>query len=198
MSDPDTDRMLLVRDGDGAEFAALVERWWKPLVGFFRRMGADASTAEDCAQDVFLKLYRTRETYEPRAKFTTYLFSIARNHWIDVYRHGKSAPATISSDVEGRGGGAGDGEGALRDRLPSSEAAPDTRAATSEMAAAVRAAVNALGDEHREVFALAQGEGIRYQEIAEILRIPVGTVKSRMHTAMRILREHLSRAGFEP
>jgi RNA polymerase sigma-70 factor (ECF subfamily) len=195
VSDPDAERMLEVRAGDGAAFTALVERWFGPLVGFFRRMGADASSAEDCAQEVFLKLFRTREAYEPRAKFTTYLFSIARNHWIDVYRHGRSAPPTVSSDRSTDGD---EDEGPIKDRLEASGAAPERGAGSRETADALRAAVAALSDEHREVFALAQGEGMRYQEIALILRIPIGTVKSRMHTAMRCLRDALRRAGIEP
>ncbi len=193
--DPDAETMLRVKAGDVRAFPALVERWIRPLASFFHRLGADPSAAEDCASEVFYKLYKTRAAYEPRAKFSTFLFSVARHHWIDVYRHSRIGPTTVSGDVSGEDGGAG---GTLVSRLPAPEDAPSGGAERAEVAQAVREAVAALSDEHREVFALAQGEGLRYQEIAEILRIPIGTVKSRMHTAMAVLRDRLRRAGIEP
>ncbi len=194
--DPDSETMLRVKAGDAGAFPALVERWIRPLASFFHRLGADPSLAEDCASEVFYKLYKTREAYEPRAKFSTFLFSVARHHWIDVYRHSRIGPTTISGDGPAdEGGGSG---GAIVDRVPAPGEAAGADAERAEMARALRAAVAALSDEHREVFALAQGEGLRYQEIAEILRIPVGTVKSRMHTAMALLRDRLRRAGHEP
>ena len=96
--DRDAEEMLAAKAGSAEAFTRLVERWVRPLSGFFRRLGADASTAEDCAQDVFLKLFRTREAYEPRARFSTYLFSIARHHWIDVVRHRAAGPTVVSVD----------------------------------------------------------------------------------------------------
>jgi len=193
--DPDTQTMLRVKAGEAGAFPALVERWIRPLASFFHRLGADPSLAEDCASEVFYKLYKTREAYEPRAKFSTFLFSVARHHWIDVYRHAHIGPTIVSGDGPAEEGGAG---GTLVDRLAAPEDAPSGGAERAEVARAVREAVAALSDEHREVFALAQGEGLRYQEIAEILRIPIGTVKSRMHTAMALLRDRLRRAGIEP
>lgn len=186
--------MLRTKDGDAAAFASIVERFLRPLASFFHRLGADASLAEDCAQDVFLKLYRTRAAYEPRARFSTYLFSIARHHWIDVVRHRAASPKTVSTDAPDAGGEEGD---SLSKRLPSREEASGSPDRTA-LLEAVRDAVAALSAEHREVFALAQGEGLRYHEIAEILRIPVGTVKSRMHAAVASLRDRLRRKGFEP
>lgn len=192
--DADTELMLRVKRGDPRAFTELVERFVRPLASFFHRLGADASTAEDCAQDVFLKLFRTRTAYEPRAKFTTYLFSIARHHWIDVVRHRAAGPTTVSSDA-----GAGDDpRGSPADRLVAADTDVDARARADEVGAALRRAVAALSDEQREVFALVQQEGMRYQEIADLLGIPVGTVKSRVHAVMHTLRDRLAREGFEP
>ncbi|MFO0933870.1 MAG: sigma-70 family RNA polymerase sigma factor [Planctomycetota bacterium] len=192
--DADTELMLRVKRGDPRAFGELVERFVRPLASFFHRLGADAATAEDCAQDVFLKLFRTREAYEPRAKFSTYLFSIARHHWIDVVRHRAAGPTTVSSDA----GGGDDAHGSPADRLVAGDTEVDARARAGEVAAALRRAVAALSDEQREVFALVQQEGMRYQEIADLLGIPVGTVKSRVHAVMHTLRERLAREGFEP
>jgi RNA polymerase sigma-70 factor (ECF subfamily) len=195
LSDPDTEEMLRFQAGEAAAFDRIVARFLRPLASFFHRLGADAATAEDCASEVLYKVFRARETYEPRAKFTTFLFSVARHHWIDVVRHRAIGPHTVSSDAPRGGGDEGD---PLDASFPGREPGPGAGGDARELAAAIRAAVAALPEEHREVFALAQGEGLRYQDIAAILGIPVGTVKSRMHAAMGLLRERLLRAGFEP
>jgi len=195
-SDPDAQEMLAAGAGDVAAFTRLVERWVRPLAGFFRRLGADGATAEDCAQDVFLKLYRTRAAYEPRARFSTYLFSIARHHWIDQVRHRAAGPRTVSSEGQGADGGdASEGPGAS---LVSGVTDPGELAQRDEAVHALRRVVARLDPEQREILALTRGEGLRYQEIARILGIPVGTVKSRVHNVLRLLREALRREGFEP
>jgi RNA polymerase sigma-70 factor, ECF subfamily len=190
--DEETELMLRVAGGDEAAFATLVGLVLPRLVGFFRKLGADRGTAEDCAQETLLKVYRVRESYEPRARFVTYLFHVARNHWIDVYRHRRVGPRQVSADAP-----EGDDE-----RGASDPAAPpqDVSAGLSraELSTALRGAMEALGTEHREVFVLALVEGLRYQEIGDILGIPVGTVKSRMFAAVRQVRATLARQGIEP
>jgi RNA polymerase sigma-70 factor (ECF subfamily) len=190
VSDADGELMLRVRADEPGAFEELVERFLRPLVRFFRRMGADGSLAEDCAQDVFLKVYRMRTGYEPRAKFSTFLFRVARNHWIDVYRHRAAAPPTVSADAGGT-----DDEGALRDRLPGRAEVPSESAEATEALAALREAVARLPAEHREVLALTRSGAFRYEEVAAILEIPVGTVKSRVHAAVAALRVVLLRKG---
>ncbi len=192
-ADPDVERMLRVRAGDAAAFRDLVERWLRPLASFFHRLGADPSTAEDCSMEVFEKLFRTRGAYEARAKFSTYLFAIARHHWIDLVRHRAIGPITVSSDAPGDGEGSGVGA----DRFAGTGGAPSDSAEETEVSAAIRRAVDALSPEHQEVFALAQA-GLRYQDVALVLGVPVGTVKSRMHTAVAFLKDRLAREGFEP
>jgi RNA polymerase sigma-70 factor (ECF subfamily) len=195
VSDPDTDLMLRVKSGEAGAFDRLVARFLRPLVAFFHRLGADVSTAEDCAQEVFVKLFRTRAAYEPRARFTTFLFAVARHHWIDVVRHRGASPSTVSADAPNEGGF---GEGTLGDRLEAGSPAPERSAEDMELLAAMRRAIDLLSPDHREVFSLAQVEGLRYEEIARILDVPVGTVKSRMHAAVALLRDRLVREGFEP
>jgi len=192
VADEDTELMLRVAAGDEAAFEPLVLRMLPRLVGYFRRLGADGALAEDCAQDVFLKVYRARANYTARAKFTTYLFHVARNHWIDVYRHRKVGPTIISSDAL-----RGDEDGRARE-FEGPSPVPGSQAGHAELLAALQRAVGTLGEEHREVFVLARIERLRYQEIGEILGIPVGTVKSRMHAAWRQIRDSLSREGIEP
>lgn len=194
MADEETELMLRVAGGDDAAFEPLVRRMLPRLLGYFRRLGADASIAEDCAQEVFMKVFRARTGYTARAKFTTYLFHVARNHWIDVYRHRKAGPGMISAEVL-RGDSDEDGP---RREFEGSGPAPDADAGQAELIAALRRAVAALGEEQREVFVLARVETLRYQEISDILGIPVGTVKSRMHAAWRQIRSHLKSEGIEP
>jgi RNA polymerase sigma-70 factor (ECF subfamily) len=192
--DTDTELMLRVAAGDAAAFTTLVERVLPRLLGYFRRLGADPALAEDCAQEVFLKIYRVRERYRPRARFLTYLFHIARNHWIDVYRHRKIGPQTVSADAGGRGG---EGGGLAADLVGPSES-PGDQIRRGELRAGLARAIGSLSADHQEVFLLAQVESLKYAEIGQILGIPVGTVKSRMHAAVRQVREALSREGFEP
>ena len=186
--------MLRVAAGDERAFETLVGLMLPRLIGFFRRMGADASFAEDCAQEVFLKVYRARQSYVARARFTTYLFHIARNHWIDIYRQRRSAPPTHSVDQAPPGQ---DGDSPAGN-LPGRDREAGALSEDSELGRAIREAVDALGTEHRDVFVLAQVEGLKYQEIGQILGIPVGTVKSRMHAAVRQIRRRLESRGFEP
>lgn len=185
--------MQRVAAGDVRAFTPLVERVLPRLLAYFRRLGADASLAEDCAQEVLLRVYRHRARYEAKARFVTYLFHVAKNHWIDIYRHRKAGPTTLSADVE-----FGDDGGSLAGELRAPAESPGDPADRAELRQALDRAIAALGDEHRQVFVLAQMEGLRYQEIGEILGVPVGTVKSRMHAAHRQIREALAREGFEP
>ena len=190
MKDRETELMLRLAAGDEAAFEPLVVAVLPRLVGFFRRMGADLALAEDCAQEVLMKVYRVRTRYQARARFTTYLFHIARNHWIDVYRHRKVGPQTVSTDAGG--------DDDRRSDLPGDSPRADAGARDRELGDALATALAGLAPGQREVFVLSQVEGLRYQEIGDILGIPVGTVKSRVHAAVRALRERLRELGFEP
>ncbi len=181
--------MLRLAAGEEDLFPVLVERVLPRLLGYFRRLGADPATAEDCAQEVLFKVYRHRHGYTARARFLTYLFHIARNHWIDVYRHRRAGPTFVS--------GAAGAEGPdLLDAQPAPAPAPAGE--QGDLGALLREGVAALTPEQREVFVLAQSGTLPYEEISRILKIPVGTIKSRMHAAIRHLREFLRRRGVEP
>ena len=194
-ADEDSDLMRRVAADEPTAFERLVERVLPRLLGYFRRMGADRALAEDCAQEVLFKVYRVRREYVPRARFVTYLLHIARNHWIDVYRHRRLGPRTVSADA---GGGGEDDEGGMAGAFPAREV-PTTGAADVEhLRAALDAALADLTPEHREAFVLAHLETMRYEEIGSLLGVPVGTVKSRVHTAIRLLREGLRQRGVEP
>lgn len=189
--------MRRVAADEPTAFERLVGRILPRLLGYFRRLGADAALAEDCAQEVLLKIYRARAAYVPRARFITYLLHVARNHWIDVYRHRRLGPVTFSADAQAEGADddGPSGSGGLPEREPATGA---SRADQPALRAALDRALGRLSPEHREAFVLAHLDTLRYEEIAELLGVPVGTVKSRVHAAARQLREHLRREGVEP
>ncbi len=161
--------MARVRKGDEGAFAQLIARHELPLVNFFRRLGA-YQEAEDLAQVTFLRLFRYRTRYRPSAKFTTFLYTLARHAWADHLRQ----VARRERIVE-RG----------RIEWPTSDGA------TSGMARArldAQAALAALPEKLRMVVVMSLYQGLDYAEIAKALGIPVGTVKSRMFLALRRLR----------
>src|SRR5262245_10960986 len=173
-------------EGDDEAFRRLVERHESALTGYFWRRCFDRALAEDCAQEVFLRLVRHRGSWRPDAKFTTYLYRIAENHWIDRWRSRKAAPAETSLDAD-----TGD-DGARRDHAAAdSGRRPEEAASDRELGEKLRRAVAALSEEQRAVFVLAETRGMKYAEIGDVLGIPVGTVKSRMHAAVGRLRDLL-------
>ena len=191
----DKELMLVVRgDGPGAAaaFEELVKRNHAALIGYFSRKSWDTDDAHDRAQEVFLKLWMSRSSYEPRAPFRAYLFQVARNHWIDIVRSRKVRPVMHSESSF-----AGRETASVIDLQPSSDPLPEDEAESRELKSCIVAAVNALPPGQREVWELAEEKGLSYAEIGEILSIPVGTVKSRHHHAVRKLREDLEQRGID-
>ena len=168
MSGADTELMLRARKGDEEAFEKLVLRYQKPLVNFFYRLVWDRQKAEDFAQEVFIKIFLARKSYSYRAKFTTYLFRIARNLWIDYLRASGRRPKPLSLD------------GTEEER---------------ESLRIVKSAIDSLPEEQKLVFILSENQGLKYSEVAEVMAIPIGTVKSRMYAAMEALRRKLSTTG---
>jgi RNA polymerase sigma-70 factor (ECF subfamily) len=182
---PRADRELMAafQEGDEGAFAELFERHGKPLLNFFYRMCYDRAASEDLVQETFLRVIRSRETWRPDASFTTWLYTVARNLWIDRHRSRKAAPKTVSADLP-----ASDGGGSLVDRVETREEGPVKQVADREAAALVRRAIEDLPEAQRMVFLLAEAQGLKYREIARILEVPIGTVKSRMNAAVARLR----------
>ena len=191
---PPSDSELMERFGAGDDeaFRLLVERHQKPLLNFFWRRCFDRQLAQDCTQEVFLRLVRHRGRWKPQAKFTTYMYRIAENLWIDRYRSRKAAPAMASLQAP-----AGEDAGELGQVVPGRSRLPEDGAASEELAERLQKALDSLTEDQRSVFLLAETRGLKYQEIGEILDIPVGTVKSRMHAAIHRLRALLEEEARE-
>ncbi|MFW5751428.1 MAG: RNA polymerase sigma factor [Planctomycetota bacterium] len=185
----DTDALIMarLRDGEDEEeaAAALVERYQRELVGYFYHQCWNQTLAEELAQTVFIKIYRARRRWKATAKVRTYLYRIAHNAWIDHLRRSKNH---VSLDAEMGGSGL-----RLVDAI-AGDAAPDRPDAEESQTIRdrVREAVEKLPEGQRAVFVLANNQEMKYQEISDVLDIPVGTIKSRMHAAVRTLRRLLA------
>ncbi|MEZ5974178.1 MAG: RNA polymerase sigma factor [Planctomycetota bacterium] len=172
--------------GDPVPFQAFVARQTPLMVAWFRRAGARPSDAEDLTQDVMLRLFRNAETYASQGRLEGFAFRVARNAWIDHCRkEGLRTPAR---------GGDDDGFEAVPERA-GQESSPAVALEHSELRQDLFAAIAGMGDTQREAFRLGVLEERPYSEIAELLGIPVGTVKSRVFHAMRFLRERLKSQG---
>lgn len=187
MNRPDAELLVRLRDGDLQAFDEVVERFERRLIGYFAALSGDPQLAEDCAQEVFVRVYRARETYTPDAALATFIFRIARNYWIDVYRSRRVRPEERSLDDPGGEGGVEN----MAEHLPGTATTPDHQAVQREDEERLRAALERLPEIQRSVLALAGTQGMKYEEVAQVLGIPVGTVKSRVHAAVANLRRLL-------
>lgn len=173
--------------GDEAALAELHARWAKPLHQFLAGMCMDRTLAEDLTQEVFLRVWRAAPRYEPTAKFSTWLFHIARNHWLNEREKRSVRIKPVSLDRAGA-----DDDAPSMDAPDRNARTPDETALDRELGARIERSVARLPDKLREAWVLAVTQGLPYPEVAEILAIPVGTVKSRMFQAVRLLREDLA------
>lgn len=175
--------MVAFQEGDPEAFDALLQRYQRMLANYFYKQCYDRTLAQDLVQETFLRILRSAHRYRPEAKFKTYLFTVARNLWIDQHRSRKAAPKTISADLPLAEDGA-----TLADVVPTAEMGPDSSLEGREVATLVREALERLPEGQREVWLLAVDQDLKQREIAEILEIPLGTVKSRMNAAVTRLR----------
>jgi RNA polymerase sigma-70 factor (ECF subfamily) len=181
--DPELPIMERVRNGDQEAVIILVQRFQGELVGFFYHQCWNQGLAEELAQDVFVNLWRARERWQPTARVRTWLYRIAHNRWIDHCRRDRHHLSLDAISPEGL---------RLSDRLPAATSQGPTDAdEQTRIRTRVQQAVDALPEGQRDVFILANHQGMRYAEISAVLGIPEGTVKSRMHHAVRQLRDDL-------
>ena len=179
--------MLLVKDGQMAAFEELYARYSRPLMNFFYRLVWDRGFAEDLMQETFLRLWNGRHRYRPSGKFTTYLFQIGKNHWLNERDKRRRRISPISLEA-----GSKDGSDGLKALVANDERGPVADTLNRELGEVIARAVEGLSEKLKLVFVLGQLEGMRYADIAEILEIPVGTVKSRMSNAEKTIRGRMS------
>jgi len=184
-----SDEDLLVRfcRGQTEAFGVLVRRYERELYGYLRRYLGDGNLAEDVFQNTFLQLYLKSGQYEPGRPVRPWLYTIATHQAIDALRRGARHQA-VSLDVQRETSGEGEAQ-TLMDLLENREPGPLDIAHGQERRQRVRAAVDQLPAFLRQVLVMAYYQGLKYREIADILDIPVGTVKSRLHAALVKLQE---------
>ncbi len=183
----DEDLLIRYRKGQTEAFGVLVRRYERELYGYLRRYLGDASLAEDVFQNTFLQLYTKIKQYEAGRPVRPWLYTIATHQAIDALRRNGRHQA-LSLDQHRQE--AGDGElHSLMETLESSSPSPLDLAQGEERRERVRASVDRLPEFLRQVLILAYYQGLKYREIADILGIPVGTVKSRLHAALVKLQE---------
>ncbi len=175
--------MCRVRDGDAHAYSLLVHRHQQPLIHFLFRMVQSRHVAEELAQEVFLRVYRSRETYEPTAKFSTWLFKIATHVGINWLRDGKYERNRQSLDEEGCAGTCrqlADGASTIEERLLASVRVYE-----------IREAINSLPPNQRAAVLMHKYEELAYSQIACVLNCSEGAVKSLLFRAYERLRVRL-------
>lgn len=181
--DSDWNTVARAQTGDETAFAELVRRYQHRIVQFCYRMTGSAQDAEDLAQESFIRLYRHLHRLTPQAKFSTYLYGIARNLALNAVRDTGRRAQTIAPPPDN-----------ARD-IRSGDRHPDELAHLKEMDAMIRGGLEALSPAHREILVLREFNGLDYDAIARILRCRKGTVRSRLARAREQLRIRIEQAG---
>jgi RNA polymerase sigma-70 factor, ECF subfamily len=188
MARSDVQLMLDVKAGDEASFELLLRKYRTPLVNFLYRMVRDATTAEDLAQEVFLRVYRSRKRYAPNAKFTTWLFRIATNLALNALRDTRYRQMEVSLDQTSDPGHNDHPAVELPDRQPGIE----QQLVARDRAAKIRRAIYALPEKQRAAVLLHKYHELDYDEIARILDCSESALKSLLFRAYETLRVELA------
>ena len=182
-NDPRTDEELLVayRTGETGAFEMLVERYRNDLVQFLQRFLGSRAAADDVFQDAFLQIHLSAESFDASRRFKPWLYTIAANKARDFHRkRRRRAAVSLSAPV-----GSADGrETTLVDLLDGDDEAVDTSLLEEEKQRLVKQVVDDLPAHYREILLLSYFQKLSYNQISDTLQIPLGTVKSRLHSAV--------------
>lgn len=185
--DPDVGLMLRVRQDDASAFAELVERYWRQVFAHLYRQLGDRAEAEDLVQEVFLRLFRYRHRYQPRARFTTWLFHIAQNVLRNALRSRRRRPTVHLPSLAGQDG---EDQMALHFLRPAADS-PSRPLERAEIADVVRRAVATLAGRQRAALELHQFADLSYAEIAAEMDMSPKAAKSLLYRARTQLRDTL-------
>ena len=182
----DADVMLRVKDGDDAGFEYLVLKFRRPMLSYMYRMARNSSVAEELVQEVFLRVYRSRATYNAEAKFSTWLYRIATNLAVNHARDTKYEKPELAVNLDETDSETGQAPD-LADSTPSAEQALLRR----ERLAAIRQHVQNLPERQRMAVLMHKYQGLDYRQIAEVLKLSESATKSLLFRAYETLREKL-------
>jgi RNA polymerase sigma-70 factor (ECF subfamily) len=180
------------RGGDAGAFEALVRRYQRWVFTLAVRMLGDRGEAEDMAQEIFLKAYRGLPGFKGTARFSTWLYSIASHHCLNSLEARRRRPASASSGATGSRGTVEDVPPTAVDRLANGTPRADALLERVELAQIVQAELRNLSRDHRLILILRDIQGLSYEEIADTLRLELGTVRSRLHRARMEMKARLT------
>ena len=185
-SDPDAELMLRVKEGDESAFAALVEKYQRPVMNFIYRMVLNVAEAEDLTQDAFLRAYRAAPRYRPEARLSTWLFRIAINLTLKKLHAGRRNCVLSINHIF---------EAGSRSTEPAAaaESQPDVQLERREISQALEAALNGLPERQKIAVMLQRFEGFSYHDISETMGCSIESVESLLGRAKIKLRDSLAR-----
>ncbi|HVT44480.1 MAG TPA: sigma-70 family RNA polymerase sigma factor [Thermoanaerobaculia bacterium] len=185
--EPLDDRTLVatILEGDRDRFTELVIRYEKRIINYVYRITRNYEAAHDLAQEIFIKVYLALDRYDPKYQFSTWIFRIAQNASIDALRKRSLQEVSLTSSPS-------EGEQEGKEREFADEGVSPYRALSNkELSAAIDQAVELLPPDYRELIQLRHFAELSYDEIAEIKRIPLGTVKNKLFRARNLLKDAL-------
>lgn len=165
--------MFKVRDGEIGKLGILFERHHAPLYNYFLRQTGRRDASEDLVQEVFLRMLKYRHSYRGESQFTVWMYRIARNSWVDYFKKARRELPWDENAEEPR----------------SDDPTPNDDLEASQTRSQLRAALAKLSPDKREVLVLSRYQNMKYEEIAELLGCAVGTVKARVHRALKDLKD---------
>ena len=184
--DPDAALMLRVREGDRAAFETLVEKYKQPVVNLVARTINDFTEAEDIAQHVFVQVFKSAHRYEVTAKFSTWLFTIARNLSLNEIRRRSRHPASSLDETY-----ADDDDHPIRQAPDTRTVGPTEKLLQGELEAKVEEAIAALPEKQRTALLMCRHEEFSYEEIARVVGCSLSATKSLIHRARETLKARL-------
>lgn len=185
----DHDLIALAASGSEKAYRELLDRYQRPVFSLIYRMVRDREKAEDLAQETFVKVFNHIDRFNPKYKFSSWIFKIASNLTIDAIR--KKELETVSLDGS-RNASTPDEVDATRITVESRDENPEEFLEAKELGQEIERAIGELRPEYRTAILLRHVEGRPYEEIAEIMSVPLGTVKTYIHRARAELRETLA------
>jgi RNA polymerase sigma-70 factor (ECF subfamily) len=196
-ADPIDDKELVAQalKGDESAFGELLERFRRPVFSLIYRMIGDREQAEDLAQESFVKAFNNLDSYNPSYRFSSWLFKIANNHAIDHLRRARLSTVSIHGSPHAA---TAEREEETRIVLEAQDESPEQEMLALELGGEIEQAISQLRPDYRTAVILRHVENRPYEEIAEIMDVPIGTVKTFLHRARAELRQALGHLREEP
>ncbi|PIV63622.1 MAG: RNA polymerase subunit sigma-24 [bacterium (Candidatus Ratteibacteria) CG01_land_8_20_14_3_00_40_19] len=190
--DADCELMLQVKKGEVAAFNQILEKYQGPIINFVYRFVGSREKAEEIAQEVFLRIYLARGRYRVRAKFSTYIYRIAKNLSLNTLRKRKLRIISLNQPIPGKNGEI------EREFADSSQISPAEVLAKKEAGARVKKALDSLPAPQKTAIILNRYNDLSYEEIGKVMNLSLPAVKSLLHRAKESLRKRLKGVNYTP